>query len=60
MSTSKLEKQQAPFPVRMPAQLMEAVVKAADVNRRSVNGEIVTRLEASFSTRRPRRKGTAS
>lgn len=39
----------APFGVRMPAELKETVDKAAKENGRSMNAEIVHRLEESFT-----------
>lgn len=43
MKTSEI----APLGVRMPPQLKEHLKAAADTNRRSLNSEIVRRLEES-------------
>lgn len=36
--------------IRMPSSLREMVVNSAKINRRSMNAEIVARLEQSFRT----------
>lgn len=38
----------APFGLRIPAELKIQIGKAAEENQRSLNGEMVVRLEASF------------
>ena len=45
------EKPQPPsYPLRMPVDLREQVEKAAELNKRSLNAEILARLEESLST----------
>lgn len=39
-----------PYSLRMPQELREQLDSAAKVNRRSLNAEIVARLEKSFAT----------
>lgn len=41
-------KQQAPYPLRMPAELRDRLEKAAKESSRSMNSEVVARLQASF------------
>jgi hypothetical protein len=43
-----MSEQQMPFPLRMPAELREALEKSAKVNRRSLNSELLLRLEQSL------------
>lgn len=40
----------APFGLRMPAELRQKLVNAAEINGRSINAEILHRLEFSFGT----------
>jgi hypothetical protein len=40
----------APFGVRMPTELKALVEEAAAANGRSINAEVVTRLQESFAT----------
>lgn len=47
---SQLTRDIAPFGVRMPANLKERIQTAAKSNNRSMNQEIVARLEATFRT----------
>lgn len=49
--------QQAPTPVRMPDDLKAELKQQAEINDRSLNGEIVSRLRASFPKRAPAQKG---
>lgn len=42
------KKQQAAYPLRMTPELREAIEKSAQDSKRSVNAEIVTRLELSL------------
>lgn len=41
-------KQKAPYPLRMPDPMREKLQEAAHQNHRSMNAEIVARLEESF------------
>lgn len=41
-------KQQPPYPVRMPPELREELEKSAAANSRSLNAEVVSRLQASI------------
>ncbi|NWC48727.1 Arc family DNA-binding protein [Pseudomonas edaphica] len=43
------KKQQAAYPLRMPPSLREAVEQAAHESKRSVNAEIISRLELSLA-----------
>jgi predicted transcriptional regulator len=46
------DRHQAPsYPLRMPDELRERLQEAAEESGRSMNAEIVTRLEASFVPR---------
>jgi len=46
---SKYPTRIAPYGLRMPPELKEQVQASADANNRSMNAEIVARLEATFS-----------
>lgn len=46
--TNEPKPQQPPTPVRMPDDLKAALLEQAKANDRSLNGEIVNRLRASF------------
>lgn len=43
------DKQQAPYSLRMPPEMRDALEKSAKVNRRSLNAELLLRLERSLS-----------
>ena len=43
------EKQPPSYPLRMPQELRERLTEVAKANNRSMNAEIVARLEESFS-----------
>lgn len=43
------EKQPPSYPLRMPSELREQLAEAAKASGRSMNAEIVTRLQSSFS-----------
>ncbi|MDH0638190.1 Arc family DNA-binding protein [Pseudomonas sp. GD03860] len=43
------KKQQTAYPLRMPAELREKLEKSAFESKRSINAEIVARLEESYS-----------
>lgn len=45
------EKQPPSYPLRMPQELRERLTEAAKANNRSMNAEIVARLESSFNDR---------
>jgi hypothetical protein len=45
--------QQKPYPLRMPAELREALEETAKSNGRSVNAEIVARLQESLTPEAP-------
>lgn len=52
------DRHQAPsYPLRMPTGLRELLEKAAEENGRSVNQEIIARLEESFGNVPPLKRG---
>lgn len=52
------EKQPPSYPLRMPQELRERLTEAAKANNRSMNAEIVARLEGSFANKEVDRYST--